>query len=224
MKWDGLTTMNWRTPGEPVPAGAYTWQAIWHKGIGLKLRGWAANAGSAPWDASPTANWGGDHGMPVTCAADGEKVYLGWSGAEAGKALLACDRQGNVVWKNSRGGMAGAELVAVDRGTVYVQNWGGNLYRLEAGKGSYAAWTGSDSSDLSIKSLWGDEKGMPEKADALSAQGGKLYLGFTAQNLIAVLDGATGKLAKRITVAAPDHRTPERARHRRRPRRAHLRR
>src|SRR6202012_4203971 len=23
-KWDGLTTPNWRTPGEPVPAGSYS--------------------------------------------------------------------------------------------------------------------------------------------------------------------------------------------------------
>ena len=46
--WDGLTTPSDRKPGEPVPAGNYTWEAIGHKGIGLSLVGWACNAGRAP--------------------------------------------------------------------------------------------------------------------------------------------------------------------------------
>ena len=89
--WDGLTTMNWHTPGEPLPAGDYSWDALWHKGIGLRLVGWACNGGNAPWDSGPTSNWGGDHGVPAACAADGERVFLGWSASEGGKALLACD-------------------------------------------------------------------------------------------------------------------------------------
>ena len=32
--WDGLTTPSDRKPGDPVPSGNYTWEAIWHKGIG----------------------------------------------------------------------------------------------------------------------------------------------------------------------------------------------
>ncbi|MBM4035158.1 MAG: hypothetical protein FJ291_25735, partial [Planctomycetes bacterium] len=130
VKWDGLTTPNWRRPGEPVPAGTYTWDALWHKGIGLRLVGWAHNGGSAPWDGpSGKTNWGGDHGVPFACDADKDKVYLGWSGAEAGKALVACDLDGAVQWKLSRGGMSGAELVTVDGGTVYAMNWDGLLFR-----------------------------------------------------------------------------------------------
>ncbi|HUT60574.1 MAG TPA: hypothetical protein VNA25_22240, partial [Phycisphaerae bacterium] len=30
VKWDGLTTPYWRTPGQPVEPGAYTWKAIAH--------------------------------------------------------------------------------------------------------------------------------------------------------------------------------------------------
>ena len=203
VKWDGLTTLNWRTPGKAVPAGEYTWDAIWHKGIGVALRGWACNGGNAPWDSSVSSNWGGDHGQPVACASDATKVYLGWSGAEAGKALLACDLKGGVQWKNNRGGMAGAELVAVDNGTVYAQNWGGDLYRVDSTKGGYTSWAGTDTTDLFIKTLWGDEKGMPEKADALAAAKGKLFLGFTKANLVLVLDAQSGKLIKRITVTEP---------------------
>ncbi|HUU98157.1 MAG TPA: PQQ-binding-like beta-propeller repeat protein, partial [Phycisphaerae bacterium] len=136
VKWDGLTNTSVTRPGEPVPPGDYTWEAIWDKGIGLRLRGWACNGGSAPWDgATGKENWGGDHGVPCSAASDDKKVYVGWSGAEAGKALLALDLNGNVQWKNSRGGMAGAELVAVDAGTVYVQNWKGNLYRVDSQRG-----------------------------------------------------------------------------------------
>ena len=33
---------------------------------------------------------------------------------------MACDSNGNVEWGNTHGGIAGAELVAADGGTVYV--------------------------------------------------------------------------------------------------------
>jgi|GEM_PF-3256135 len=49
--WDGLTNMSHMQPGEVVPAGDYTWEAIYHTGIGLRLVGWAHNAGKA----QPTA-------------------------------------------------------------------------------------------------------------------------------------------------------------------------
>lgn len=204
VKWDGLTTMNWRTPGSPVPEGEYTWEAIWNKGIGLKFVGWADNSGSAPWDSTPQANWGGDHGSPASVTSDDKQVYLGWSGAEAGKALLACDLQGNVLWKNSRAGMAGAELLAVDNGIVYAQHWGGDLYRLDSKKGGYSAWVGSDNSpDIMIKTLWGTDKVKQESADSLDAKNGKLYLGFTKADTVMLLDGQTGKVLKIYDIKSP---------------------
>ena len=42
--WDGLTMPMYRSPGQPVSTGAYTWRAIYHTGIGIQLRGWACNA------------------------------------------------------------------------------------------------------------------------------------------------------------------------------------
>jgi len=192
VKWDALGTPNWRIPGDPVPPGAYTWSAIYHKGIGLRLKGWACNSGLTPWDyPAGKGNWGGDHGNPAACAADDEKVYLGWSAAEAGKALLACDLDGHVQWNNTHGGIAGAWLVAVDGDTVYALN-DTTLYRVEKKGGTYTPWAGSDSTDLKV-----------EKPNAMAAGGGKLYLAYTGKNSVAVLDGSSGKPVRQISVSAP---------------------
>ena len=176
IKWDGLTTPHWRTPGQPVAPGDYTWKAIAHKGIGLRLRGWASNGGSAPWDSSRSSNWGGDHGVPYSCTTDGEKVYLGWTGAEAGSALLACDLAGNVQWKHTHGGMGGAEVVAVDGGIVYVDKWGQLIYRLDSKTGNYVPWKGKDSPDLPIGAIWEKPAGMPDRIEGMDARGGKVFI------------------------------------------------
>lgn len=205
--WDGLTTPSWRTPGEPVPVGTYRWEGIRHNGIHLALRGWAANAGSAPWDSGPTSNWGGDHGMPDACIATDDGVVLGWSGAEAGNAMVSCDLQGQVRWRNSRNGMAGAELIAAAGGELYVMNWKGNLYRIAQKDASYVSWEGTTTTDLFVKDLWsqdgGETKDMPEEANAMTVAGDRLLLGFAKANLVAVLDARSGKLLKRLTVPAP---------------------
>ena len=200
LKWDGLTTPNWRMPGEPVPPGQYSWSAIHHTGVGLRLVGWADNAGQTPWDfPAGTGNWGGDHGAPCTASADDKHVYLGWSAAEAGKALLACDTKGNVQWGNTHGGIAGAQLVAADGGNVYVVRDGEPnpkglvvLYRLNAEDGAYRSWQGSDSADIEVP-----------PPDAIAAYGGKLFLSYGKAGAIQILDGATGREETRLDVPAP---------------------
>lgn len=210
VKWDGLATFNWRTPGDPVPPGTYTWQALVHPGLDLKLVGWADNAGSAPWDGpAGKDNWGGDEGMPVAAAVQGDTVLLGWSGAEAGKALVACDLDGKVQWKNSRQGMAGCMQVAADGAYVYGVNWGEKehtyVYRLAVANGSYAPWKSSNSPDLTLHELLTDDqkKSMPNRVDALAARGGALFLASTAGNAVLVVDGETGALRKVLAVPAP---------------------
>ncbi len=201
--WDGLTTPNYRRPGEPVAPGAYRWDAIWHPGVHLELRGWAANAGNAPWDSSPTASWGGDHGLPDACLATDAGVYLGWSGSEAGKAVVACDLQGRVRWRNSRNGMAGAEMIAAGNAGLYVMNWKGDLYRLAEKDGAHLPWDGTTSTDLFVKDLWGDAKDMPEEANAMTVAGDILLLGFTKAGFVAALDARSGTLLDRFPVDAP---------------------
>ena len=212
VKWDGLTTPSWTRLGEPVPAGGYTWSALTHSGIGLKLRGWAGNGGIAPWDsADGKGNWGGDHGIPSSVATDETQVYLGWSGAEAGKSLIACDLKGHVLWGNNRGGIAGVKALAADGGVLYVLGGlsgadaeGASFYKLNVKDGSYLKWEGAESADVKIKSLWAtDAAAKPEKADAIAAGAGKLFLSFTSANLIAILDAKTGKLIRTVPANAP---------------------
>lgn len=205
VKWDGLTTWSWKTPGTPVPAGEYSWSALTHPGLGLKLRGWAANGGAAPWDsADGRGNWGGDHGVPSAVATDAQQVYLGWSGAEAGKSVLACDLDGRVLWSNNRGGIAGVKALASDGSVLYVLGGnagtdaeGGNLYKLSVKDGSYLKWDGAESVDLKIKTLWpADAAAKPEKADGIAVKDGEIQLLFAKEQLSAVLNAGDGKLAK----------------------------
>jgi hypothetical protein len=198
VSWDGLTTPFARKPGKPVQAGNYRWEAIWHKGLGLRLRGFANNGGNAPWDADATSNWGGDHGNPIECATDGKKVYLGWTGAEAGKALVACNLNGDVQWKHTRGGIGAAQRITVDNGQVFVQSYG-ELYRVDAQRGSYTEWQGTGSASLSLAAIMPAAK----ELNGLTSKDGKLYVSFTKRNAIAVVNATTGKVEKTLEVPAP---------------------
>jgi hypothetical protein len=217
--WDGLTTPSDRKPGDPVAAGAYTWEAIWHKGLGLSLVGWAANGGKAPFD-SPGGNWGGDMGGPCAVDADKDSVFLGWGASEAGKALVCTDLAGTVKWRHKRGGFGGAALVAVDNGLVFVydQGQGNTLYRLDATKGEYANWQGSEEATLEIGKILAPFKPADAKEEpsisGLAALGGKLFLSYGARNvawnkaqpsgnMLLILDAATGKLIKNLPVEGP---------------------
>ncbi len=186
VKWDGLPTPYFRTPGEPLPAGNYTWEAIAHPGFKLTLRGWAAQAG-IPWETGPGTGWGGDHGPPNACTADAEKVYLGWAEAEAGKGVVAVDLNGKVVWTIGRGtggavdGLAVADgtLFGIGRGGTYIH--GHDIFRLRTSDGVFENWQGHDSASLGIPDLW---KGRPEAAtmplhaDGIEVHHGTLYLAF----------------------------------------------
>ncbi|MBE3069109.1 MAG: hypothetical protein IMZ66_02625, partial [Planctomycetes bacterium] len=99
--------------------------------------------------------------------------------------------------------MTGITHVAVDGGTYYGAARGDTLYRLDAKTGAYTMWQGTDSCDVEIKRLWADPAGKPEKLDGLDAAAGRLYLAFTQANLVAVVDGRTGRLLKTHTVPAP---------------------
>ncbi|NQZ70098.1 MAG: hypothetical protein HRT89_18760, partial [Lentisphaeria bacterium] len=180
--WDGLTTLTCKRPGITVPAGNYSWEAIYHTGIGVRMRGWAYHGPSDPWDTSPTSYWGGDHGLPYSVDADDKQVYLGWSGAEAGKALIAMDLDGNVLWAagfhfNSAG------LIASDptkEMVYYISN--ATLKRVSSKNGKPVAWPGRKNGDMPIKAIWkkpGGPARMDYGAGGFDAYKGKLYMSFS---------------------------------------------
>lgn len=214
VQWDGLTTYSVRMPGQVVPPGIYTPRAIHHKGIGLEFKGWACNGVAAPWNtAAGIDEWGGDHGEPVAAAADGERVYLGWSGAEGSKALVAVDLDGSTLWRNLRGGIGSASLLAADasigpNGTVFAVNRSGQyapvgIYRLDAKTGRYTEWSKVGGTDLLPKHVWGTDKGVPSSPSFLAAGFGMVYASYTGTNRIAVVDGVTGEVRKWLDFERP---------------------
>lgn len=198
VKWDGLGTPLHRAPGDVLPAGKYRWRAIAHPGISMKLRGWASNSGNPPWDAGKTANWGGDHGVPYAVAVSDAGVYLGWTGAEAGKALVATDFAGKVRWRHIRGGMGGAGSVAVLNGIVYVVDHENVIYRLDEKTGEPSFWPGLQTNELTIQSLGGTAAKLPTRVIDLSASNGKLYLAMSSPPLLEADVKDAAALSKRV--------------------------
>ena len=151
VQWDGLTDATYRTPGEPVPAGNYTWKAIAHWGAKLTLRGYASYGGTAQWESDPKSCWLGDHGVPTAVVTDGERMFLACNGAEGGRHLLATDFEGNVVWGlQNNAGAGDPESIAVDKGIVYVLH-PDIISRADAKIGTYTPWQGKKDHILAIK-------------------------------------------------------------------------
>lgn len=211
--WDGLTELNWETPGEPVKPGTYTAEALFHPQFTIELKGWVGSAGNPPWSGNnPNGDWGGDHGPPTACAADRERVYLGWAAAESGRPLVACDLKGQVLWRKKFGGMSGVKALAADQGALYVFGGslgstainGGTLYKLNGQDGNYLPWQG-DAAELAVAPLikaTGVENPM-ERATSVAAANGRVFLSFSDNNTILVLDGKSGAVIQSFNIPRP---------------------
>ena len=219
VKWDGLSDATYRTPGQPVPAGEYTWKAIAHPGAKLTFRGYACYGGRVPWSSGPKDEWLGDHGVPSDVVTDGERMYLACNGAEGGRHVLATDFQGKLIWGlQNTTGAADPEHIAVDDGAVYIlhpkASWsgtGGIISRADAKTGAYLAWPGSKAYILNLSDIWPAGQPAFDHFNGLDARGGKLYgtagnPAFFAEDvtdwvaLITQLRGDT-PLAKRVMAA-----------------------
>ncbi len=219
--WDGLTTTSGKTYGEPVAAGEYTWEAIWRKALDLKLVGWAANAGSSPFN-SPGGNWGGDQGNPNAVDCDSKRVFLGWTGSEAGRAVVCVNYDGKVQWRHKRGGFGGASLLAVNGAVLFVYDAGQEnaIYRLDSMKGEYVNFEGRDTAVLPLDPIL--EPYAPEvdgerakvELSGMTAIGGKLFLSVgpskarwhseqPSADVVIALDAATGDKVGELRVKNP---------------------
>ena len=154
---------------------------------------------------------GGDDGGPSAVAADEARVYLGWSGAIEGHPLVALTPAGDVLWKHREPGRCGVRALAAEQGTVYVLGHGGEaaeagsvLYKLDAPSGAPQAWAGKDERFLRIASLWPPSaETQPVAADALAVGNGRLYLSFTREGFIAVLDARDGRYVTTLSGPGP---------------------
>ena len=214
--WEGLDEQK-----QPLPSGEYHWSGATHTGIRAKLRGWACADFNAPWrGAAGTQLWGGDSGVPSAVAADGERVYLGWSSAEEGTAVLACDLDGRPLWGWRAGReddplrrFTGAKALAVDAGVVTVLGGisafddgnldGTQIFKLNAHDGTPIPW--SENRELTVASLWpADATTKPDRADGMAARAGRIYLTFTETQFLAVLDAQTGAYLQTVVGAPPE--------------------
>jgi len=195
-------------PWTPVKPGSYTWKGIWRKKFSLSLRGWAYHGSSQPWDVAQTDRWGGEHGVPAACAADSERVYLGWTGNEVGKAMIALDPVENgkaiqdPLWSQV-GGFSSVQRIAVDNGIVYFVS-ANTIAAINAKTG---APHGGPELHKRLSGIWENPSGKPHHIntieDGFSAADGKLYLTFSDSNLIAQLNAVTGMVVKTFSVSSP---------------------
>lgn len=207
LTWDGLSD-----EGKMVEPGKFTWKGLFHEGIGLKLRGWVGSGPDLPWrTADGQGGWGGDRGVPSAVSADDTQVYLGWSLAEDGNPVVACDPAGHVVWRHRRSeGTSGCKALAVDDGLVYVLGGleregaeGKAIYRLNARDGKPVPWP-NGAIDLKLFSFWpADAKTKPDVADGMSVRHGHIYLTFTNSQFLTVLDAKTGEYLQTVVGAPP---------------------
>lgn len=211
--WDRLDDA-----GHAVAPGEYLWSGAVTGGIHAKLRGWACADFGTPWKpADGKPQWGGDAGVPSAVAADAERVYLGWSGARAGSAVLACDLEGRPLWswrdhdldRRVPGG-TGVQALSVDAGVVTVLKGlegievkGYELIKLDAETGQAIPWP--ENRRLNIEDLWpADAKSKPRHADGMAARAGRIFLTFTEEQFLAVLDGQTGAYLQTVVGAPPE--------------------
>ena len=157
---------------------------------------------------------------PCAVTTDGQSMVLGWTGSEAGQAVVCTDLEGNVKWRHKRGGFGGAGLLAVGDGIVFVYDEGqGNVvYRLDAAKGEYSNFQGADDATLALTPILGEakkaESTMEPTATGMAATRGKLFLSYgnkttwdkktqISSDTLFVVDAKTGKPLDRINVADP---------------------
>jgi len=129
-------------------------------------------------------------------------VYIGWNEAEAGRALVATDLQGNVLWRNSIGQITAADLLALSDGILFLKSDSG-LYRLDAKTGRFTAWTSNNDASINPLTVWAGAPSTPRYLDGLGADNGKVYFSFASLNAVVSADSVSGAFIKAYTVPSP---------------------
>jgi FlgD Ig-like domain len=197
--WDGKDG-----GGRPAPSGRYRWRGVSSRGLGVRLRGWACAGGDLPWE-DERKGFREIGGAAAAVTADDERVYLGWTSGR----ISACDSSQRAVWSARLPDGASCESLAADGGLVYAlaRSRSGDftsdeITRFDARLGKPVPWPKSES--IPVPSLWpADAAVKPAQADGFCVRSGRIYLTFTSQQFLAVLDATTGVYLQTVVGGAP---------------------
>jgi hypothetical protein len=207
--WDGLSTPSHDKKGTPVPVGKYSVHSLWHPEYEISWRGWAGSSAQTPWENGPKTNWGADHGSPTAIATGEKGVFLGWFKSESGRALVATDFDGKVMWRKKFGGMSSVKSLATTGDTLFVLGGpsrgksanGASVYKMDQATGLYKEWKGSLAAELAINKM--SDTPELQEATAITAFGKRFYLSFSQANKIRAYDSETGKQLDEYDVPKP---------------------
>ena len=219
--WDGKD--QW---GFGLAPGNYHWGAYLSKGLKARYVGFVGTSGTPPYQTlDGKGGWGGDHGVPIAVAADASGIYFGWMGAEAQSYLVKVDYQGNTLWRKSpfvKGGFAGMYALGSNGKYLFAIYVGDHpqLCRLDAATGRvelYGTQLGQGASvpivsgntpipapDGGFPAEIGTNKG-PTVAECIgvAATDKEVFASIYSQNIIQVLDIATGQPTRTLSCPAP---------------------
>ncbi len=194
--WDGCDDA-----GVPLPPGNYTWKGVYHKPITAEWRLSVHNSGNPPYPTDDNrGGWGGDHGVPAACCSIGDDLFLSWNGCEYGWGVIRVDANGRKKW----GSKYCASHMATDGRLLFLDGAGGFFTKV-----GVQIIEAADSRPASLpngKPTFVD----PEADDAANSgisgiayNDGRLYVSYSARNLVVVYDATNGDVLERIAIPAP---------------------
>ena len=208
--WDGRD--GW---GAPVPLGTYKWGAYFSPGITVKYVGSAGISGTPPY---PTANgiggWGGDHGPAIDVAADQTGMYFMWDCAEAGRALIKVNYQGQTLWRMTPfvGGGFGPQYALATNGRDVFGVFSGSdpaLFRVRAATGSFLHWPDGKSlaaishSKMVAVPPSSSPLGIQPECCGVAANATEVFCPVYSKNQIRVFNPHTGGLLRTLKCPGP---------------------
>jgi hypothetical protein len=213
-RWDGLDD-----DGKPMPPGDYAVKIIYHDGINANYELSFANPGNPAWSTTDGRGaFYGDHTVPMAAAASGKFVAVANPMGEAGKHLIGLNLEPQRLWglPNRTAFDGGWISLATDGKTLWVGNEGkeATIYRVNIADGKYAPWSRkvkqADGTEMDVLDLKVSEQpglGTPGKPPAnlraIALASGEIAACLHRENLVKILDAATGDVKAELTVPQP---------------------
>ncbi len=193
--WDGLDDK-----GDPLPAGTYQWKGLYHDPLQVVWKLSVHNSGKPGYPtADGKGSWGGDHGVPCTVAAAGDRMILGWDVGEAGWATIATDLEGNKQW----GGRWWCRQVVADKEYAYFYGGMGDMgvMRVNVATGFQEKFTNNEQFVALPEGWKGEPSGLALSGDRLYVACPRMAGETEGAGRIAEVDKVSGKLLRTMSVS-----------------------